>query len=216
MKDFEETVALINERTGEKTTRLWDDVARAWLQIVDVHREPVSKWEEIYGQQFPKEEVAPVQPQKETKVKKVNDKPPKRDDLPKNVSKTEKTVPDENETVQEANVQQETLHNFAEEIPVPDPKPEEVIEETVSKETETEIPGQDNITEHSEWMPQGQEDAVNTKDDNVMRGYRAAVTNKLNRLQSLWNGDNEKKASMMLEVLEDLKWNLEMLEMEGE
>lgn len=216
MKDFEETVALINERTGEKTTRLWDDVARAWMQIVDVSREPVSKWEEIYGQQFPKEEVAPVQPQKETKVKKVNDKPPKRDDLPKNVSKTEKTVPNENETVQKANVEQETLHNFAEEIPVPDPRPEEVIEETVSKETETEIPGQDNITEHSEWMPQGQENDVNTKDDNVMRGYRAAVTNKLNRLQIIWNGDHEKKASLMLEVLEDLKWNLTMLEMEEE
>lgn len=216
MKDFEETVALINERTGEKTTRLWDDVARAWLQIVDVNREPVSKWEEIYGQQFPKEEVAPVQPQKETKVKKVNDKPSKRNDLPENVSKLEKTVPNENETVQEANEQQETLHDISEEIPVPDPKPQEVIEETVSKEPETEIPGQDNITEHSEWMPQEQENAVNTKDDNVMRGYRAAVTNKLNRLQIIWNGDNEKKASLMLDILEDLKWNLTMLEMEEE
>lgn len=220
MKDFEETVALINERTGEKQTRLWDDVARAWLQIVDVNREPASKWEEIYGKQFPKEEVAPVQPQKETKVKKVNDKPPKRNDLPENVSKPEKNVPNENEIVQKENVQagtQETLHDIAEEIPLPDPKPEEVIEEPVSEEPETEIPGQDNITEHSEWMPKQEHDnTANTKDDNVLRGYRAAVTNKLNRLQSLWNGDHEKKVSLMLDVLEDLKWNLTMLDLEEE
>lgn len=71
---------------------------------------------------------------------------------------------------------------------------------------EPDIPGQDTIENHEEWMP----------DDNQIRGYRAAVTNKLNKLQSLWSGDDPEKVSLMLEVIKNLKWNLEKLKEEPE
>lgn len=78
-KDYEETVSMINERTGEKETRLWDDLARAWMQIIKPDTEAKQNWGEIYEMHFPeKEEVAPVQPKKETKVVKVNPKKKKR------------------------------------------------------------------------------------------------------------------------------------------
>ncbi len=48
LKDYEETVALINERTGEKETKLWDDVARAWIQYIDIEQMPEKNWEAVY------------------------------------------------------------------------------------------------------------------------------------------------------------------------
>ena len=200
-KDYEETVSMINERTGEKETRLWDDLARAWMQIVKPDTEAKQNWEEIYEMHFPeKEEVAPVQPKKETKVVKVN---PKKKKTEKEAAKKPK------EAVSKADVQQSliqrTLHDEEPSIPKPDPipEPERVAEEDVEV-IEPDIPGQDTIENHEEWMP----------DDNQIRGYRAAVTNKLNKLQSLWSGDDPEKVSLMLEVIKN--WNLEKLKEESE
>lgn len=79
LKDYEDKISLVNERTGEKMQNSWDDLAEAWMRIIDRTKAPEKNWEIIYGQQFPKKaEVAPVQLKKETKkVVKVNEKPKK-------------------------------------------------------------------------------------------------------------------------------------------
>ena len=202
-KDYEETVSMINERTGEKETKLWDDLARAWTQIVKPDTEAKQNWEEIYEMHFPeKEEVAPVQPKKETKVVKVN---PKKKKTEKETTKKPKEAVSKTDVQQ--SLTQRTLHDEELSIPKPDPipEPERVAEEDVEV-IEPDIPGQDTIENHEEWMP----------DDNQIRGYRAAVTNKLNKLQSLWRGDDQEKVSLMLEVIKNLKWNLEKLKEEPE
>jgi hypothetical protein len=53
---------------------------------------------------------------------------------------------------------------------------------------------------------------VGTGKSNQVRGYKAAVTNNLNTLRSLWEGDNSRKIKLMLDVVEDLKWRLEQIQ----
>lgn len=212
VKDYEETVSLVNERTGEKEKKLWDDLAVAWIQIIDKSKSPEENWEEVYEQKFPKEEVAPVQQKKESKVAKVKPKPKKQQSEPKRSDKTGKP---ELQEVSPPNkdVEQQSLHDIEPSIPKPDPipEPEHVNEEDVEV-IEPQIHGQDTIENHSEWMPDQSEDVQQS--ENQTRGYKAAVTNKLNRLQNLWNGEQPEKIPLMLDVVTDLKWNLEKLKEE--
>lgn len=208
VKDYEETVSLINERTGEKEKKTWDDLAMAWIQIIEKTKSPKENWEEVYEQNFPKSEVAPVQQKKEPKVAKVNQKSKKQQstEIPKNepqekVGRELEEMP-ENRKSESIPNEEQTLHDVEPNIPEPDPIPEsEHVSEEDVEVIEPDIPGQDTIENHEEWMP----------DDNQIRGYRAAVTNKLKQLSNLWNGEQPEKVPLMLEVMEDLKWDLEKL-----
>lgn len=220
VKDYEEDVSLINERTGEKEKKTWDDLTMAWIQIIEKTKSPEENWEEVYEQNFPKSEVAPVQQKKEPKVAKVNQKPKKSApaEIPKNepqekVGREPEEVPENRESENIPNKEQ-TLHDVEPSIPEPDPipEPEHVSEEDVEV-IETEIPGQDTVENHREWMPDEIPDQNEQQaNENQLRGYRAAVTNKLNRLNNLWKGEHPEKISIMLDVMEDLKWDLEKLE----
>lgn len=77
---------------------------------------------------------------------------------------------------------------------------------------EPQIPGQDTVENHKEWMPDEIPDQNEQQANGQLRGYRAAVTNKLNRLNNLWKGEHPEKISIMLDVMEDLKWDLKKLE----
>lgn len=158
VKSFEETVTMVNERTGEKETRDWGEVAYAWNQIIDLEKTPEENWETVYGQSFPKKkEVAPVQPKKDTKVKKVNEKHKKKE-----VKQKESiTKISENDTKQEENAHEtwkdQTLHEYEETIPVPDPieeqqEPENIAEQE-QQEDNTPIEGQQSIEDMPEVMP---------------------------------------------------------------
>lgn len=144
LKDYEETVALINERTGEKETKLWDDVARAWIQYIDIEQMPEKNWEAVYKMAFPvkKEEVAPVQlPKEEKKVKKVNEKPASTS---KNGKKSDFDTP-KKETTEE---QKEENHNMTTQEPFmnePDVEKEvETVEEDPEEVDKYDLIGQYN------------------------------------------------------------------------
>ena len=199
-KDYEETVSMINERTGEKETKLWDDLARAWTQIVKPDTEAKQNWEEIYEMHFPeKEEVAPVQPKKETKVVKVN---PKKKKTEKETTKKPKEAVSKTDVQQ--SLTQRTLHDEEPSIPKPDPipEPERVAEEDVEV-IEPDIPGQDTVENHSEWMPDEQQSEEELK---------AAVSEELEALNDFWNGQYRRKAELMLGILREMQGNLEKLE----
>lgn len=165
VKDYEETVALVNERSGEKETRSWEDVARSWLKIIDIDSKPEENWESTYGQTFPKtEEVAPVQPKKEAKVKKVNETPKKVIETKKNDAKSEKSVQKTQESV-EKTPEQETLHAVEPSIPAPDPieqdpEDQEPAEEQTEEQQAENLPGQQDLeTDYKEVVPGN---AINT------------------------------------------------------
>lgn len=157
VKSFEETVTMVNERTGEKETRDWGEVAYAWNQIIDLEKNTEENWETVYGQSFPKkEEVAPVQQKKETKVKKVNEKPKKKEIK----QKESITKISENDTKQEENAHEtwkdQNLHEYEETIPEPDPmeEPQEhIAEQEEQQEDNTPIEGQQSIEDMPEVMP---------------------------------------------------------------
>lgn len=202
-----EAARIVNVRTGEKEAAGWETIGQQWKAITGSEE----KWERLYEESFPeKPVVAPVQQRKEPKVIKATE--PKKE-AKENLRQESAEKPEikENKDVPKTDVQQSlgqrTLHDEEPSIPKPDPipEPEHVAEEDVEV-IEPDIPGQDTIENHEEWMP----------DDNQIRGYRAAVSNKLNKLQRLWSGDSEEKITLMLDTLEGLKWNLEKLKEESE
>lgn len=194
-------------RSGEKEDTTWEIIRQQWEKIYGTKE----KWEELYGEKFPeKQEIAPVQQeapkpmQQSTEIQK--------DEPQEKVGQEPEEVPENKESESIPNKEQ-TLHDVEPSIPESDPipEPEHVSEEDVEV-IEPQIPGQDTIENHSEWMPDQSEDVQQS--DNQTRGYKAAVTNKLNRLQNLWNGEQPEKIPLMLDVVTDLKWNLEKLKEE--
>lgn len=199
----EEECHIVVTRTGEKEDTTWGDIGYQWKKIYGSKE----NWEEIYGEKFPeKEEIAPVQDTPKV-VKPVQ----QSTEIPKNepqekVGRELEEMPENRKSESIPNKEQ-TLHDVEPSIPEPDPipEPEHVSEEDVEV-IEPEIPGQDTVENHSEWMPDKTEDAQQSEEE-----IRAAVTEELESLSTFWNGQYNRKAELMLDVLEELKKNLEKL-----
>lgn len=199
----EEECHIVVTRTGEKEDTTWGDIGYQWKKIYGTKE----KWEELYGEKFPeKEEIAPVQD-----VPKVVKPVQQSTEIPKNepqekVGRELEEMPENRKSESIPNKEQ-TLHDVEPSIPEPDPipEPEHVSEEDVEV-IEPEIPGQDTVENHSEWMPDKTEDAQQSEEE-----IRAAVTEELESLSTFWNGQYNRKAELMLDVLEELKKNLEKL-----
>lgn len=84
MSDSEDTVSVINSRTGEKETFSWNDVKESWLRIIDPTKTAAEGWETVYGKTYPeKVKVAPVQqgkkkPKKQSKVVRAKPQAPEK------------------------------------------------------------------------------------------------------------------------------------------
>lgn len=168
MKAEEDTVKLINIRDSSAnetyTKQELEDALKKMLPDTDTWR---NAWESLYGEKLPAEKnaaVAPVQPKaaprKESKVI-----VPKKPEPEKSVSEVKETVSELKETVSETAQEEKkemTLNDVNPEIPAPDPKPieEDVPEEKtdVQQDTNEQIPGQDEIENHPEYMPEKKTD----------------------------------------------------------
>ena len=119
----EETACIVSTRTGEKTETGWGEIGQQWEKIHGTKEQ----WQQLYGDTFPENnEVAPVQPKKETKV--VKAKKPKEPEKPKEPPK------------------QQTIHSVEPSVPEPDPIPEESekaeMQGEAPEEPEQQLPGQ--------------------------------------------------------------------------
>lgn len=139
MKAEEDTVKLINIRDSSAnetyTKQELEDALKKMLPDTDTWK---NAWESLYSEKLPAEKnaaVAPVQPKA----------------APRKESKV--IVPKKPEM---------TLNDVNPEIPAPDPKPveEDVPEEKpdVQQDTNEQIPGQDEIENHPEYMPEKKTD----------------------------------------------------------
>ena len=175
MKAEEDTVKLINIRDSSAnetyTKQELEDALKKMLPDTDTWR---NAWVSLYGEKLPAEKnaaVAPVQPKaaprKESKVIVPKKPEPEKNvtDIPESVSKANETVSESKETVSEttqAEKKEMTLNDVNPEIPAPDPKPveEDVPEEKpdVQQDTNEQIPGQDEIQNHPEYMPEKKTD----------------------------------------------------------
>lgn len=219
ISDMSEYVKLINSRTGEKESYTWADVAAGWayagvLGLATEEQSGIECWEQRYERKYPITEKEIVKTKKELKVvkapnefKKPKVAPVQQESVPKNeenVSKEVKseTIPGEIVHVNEVSVQdiepiipgQTSIENdFPEYMPEPISEPE-VVAGVVEEEKK-------------------EENVINTESDKQsrLRGYKAAVTSNLNRLVMLWEGVNDNKISIMLDVVDDLKWRLNQI-----
>lgn len=166
-----EDVKLLNLRDASQNEKYnKEDVEKAFGKIFFNTGTWKESWEKEYGEILPAEKnaaVAPVQSKvaqrKESKVIVTKKQEPEKSvqNIPESVSKAQESVPESKETVSET-VQEEkkemTLNDVNPEIPVPDPKAieEDVPEEKpdVQQDTDEQIPGQDEIENHPEYMPE--------------------------------------------------------------
>lgn len=155
MKAEEDAVKLINIRDSSAnetyTKQELEDALKKMMPDTDTWGKA---WQSLYGEKLPAEKnaaVAPVQskaaPRKESKVI-----VPKKPEPEKSVPKSKENV---SKTVQKPEM---TLNDVNPKIPAPDPKPveEDVPEEKpdVQQDTNEQIPGQDEIENHPEYMPE--------------------------------------------------------------
>lgn len=188
-------------RSGEKEDTTWEIIRQQWEKIYGSKE----KWEELYGEKFSeKEEIAPVQQEAPKVVKPVQQSTEiPKDEPQENVGQKTEEVP-ENKESESIPKEEQTLHDVEPSIPEPDPipEPEHVSEEDVEV-IEPQIPGQDTVENHSEWMPDEQQSEEE---------LNAAVSEELEALNDFWNGQYNRKAELMLGILREMQGNLEKLE----
>ncbi len=166
MKAEEDAVKLINIRDSSANETYTKQELEDALKKMMPHTDTWGKaWESLYGEKLPAEKnevVAPVQPKaaprKESKVI-----VPKKPEPEKSVQNIPESVPESKENVSKTVQKPEmTLNDVNPEIPAPDPKPveEDVPEEKpdVQQDTDEQIPGQDEIENHPEYMPEKKTD----------------------------------------------------------
>lgn len=170
-----EDVKLLNLRDASQNEKYnKEDVEKAFGKIFFNTGTWKESWEKEYGEILPAEKnaaVAPVQSKaaqrKESKVIVTKKSKPEKSvqNIPESVSKVKESVPESKETVSEtaqAEKKEMTLNDLDPEIPAPDPKPveEDVPEEKpdVQQDTNEQIPGQDEIENHPEYMPEKKTD----------------------------------------------------------
>ena len=192
-------------RSGEKEDTTWEIIRQQWEKIYGSKE----KWEELYGEKFPeKEEIAPVQQETPKVVKPVQQSTEiPKDEPQEKVGQKPEEVP-ENKERESIPSKEQTLHDVEPSIPEPDPIPEpEHMSEEDAEVIEPQIPGQDTVENHSEWMPDEQQSEEELK---------AAVSEELEALNDFWNGQYNRKAELMLGILREMLGNLEKLEKDEE
>lgn len=158
VREDKDELKLINVRDeSDKRTYTKQDIVDAFCSIFEVGSAKES-WSSTYCEDYPeeKEEVAPVQPiRKESKVVKAKE-PEKKEKLKKEEPRKENPAGQ-----QSPEAETMTLHDIQEDLPAPNPAPEEETENEEQPETENapeqQLPGQDNIMNHPEYMPDTQE-----------------------------------------------------------
>lgn len=145
-------IVIVDLRTSEKKHYTWEEMQNAWNIITAAGLDARSAWEATYYSKWPiapEEKIAPVQPPKKDINKKRESKVQKAS---ANISKeSEKLI---NTPLGE--LKQLSLHEVKSTIPEPSQKDEsqDITEMAQSGEEsqEEQIPGQDNILNHPEWL----------------------------------------------------------------
>jgi hypothetical protein len=244
LRDDEDEVTLVNERTGEKETGTWEDIEQAWIVRMIYEMTAEKSWEKFYGQPFP--EVAPVQPEK--KVVKVNSEPAKpHKQQPeenfkqgKDENPVEQTIKDWETRMSESAKPQETqaAEDLAEKSEEPaesmqqyEPtvqqptEPEEQTTEEQTKEqqsepTEQQLPGQMSVEDFPECMPTPT--ISRAEFDQKSDEYKIAIVLNVSDVPNMiGNKEWEKTREMlrnMLSIVDKLEalYNMEVVEDEEE
>lgn len=155
LKLSEQEIRLINVRSQEKEDFIWQQLERALRNLMDFTKNAKESWEKQYGEKLPEKEHLEDKPEKKPARVQKTKKPEKK--KPDQVEKVDNSVDKSQETAVEEKEELRTESTS----PEPDsqtPKSEseniEKCQETAQLEPDTQIPGQDNIQNHPEYMPE--------------------------------------------------------------
>ena len=122
---------------------------------------PEESWEKRYGEKFPKEEPKETKPEKkQPKVQKAKKPKTVLGKVDNCVDKSQKIAVEQKEGKEREN----TSSNMQLEEPKTESENVEKSQETALEETEPQIPGQDNIINHPEYMPKPAEKPADQKE----------------------------------------------------
>lgn len=192
IQEGKDTISLVNVRDGEMENVPWTEVMETLGNMINTLLKPEINWECIYGERFPKEEVAPVQqditaPRKESKVVKAKESKPEPKKEPPVAAEPEEQLPG-----------QMDITDFKEALPEPGIIAEEDIE--VVEEQETGIP--------TPAKTMSEEDKKK-----VIASYKAGITSALHNVPRYMAAGNWTKVG---EMLMDAKWRVDKIqELEG-
>lgn len=154
LKLSEQEIRLINVRSQEKEDFIWKQLERALRNLMDFTKTAEESWEKQYGEKLPEKEHPEDKPEKRpAKVQKAK-KPEKKkldpvEKVDNSVDKCQKTAVEKKEELRTEST-----------LPKPDfqtsesqPENIEKCQETALPEPEPQIPGQDSIENHPEYMP---------------------------------------------------------------
>ncbi|MBQ7067025.1 MAG: hypothetical protein IJN92_09435 [Lachnospiraceae bacterium] len=212
IKDTAKDITLTNIRTDEKESYSWQQLIDVLKNIIIFAPGAKESWETVYGESFPKEEIAPVQPPKRKDPKVTKAKPEKKKqtaavqektvtETEENVSKQEEIVIKEPESVSE---QEETVTKES----------ESVSEENSSKHAEIQnteqIEGQTNIQDNfPQYMPdETKENDAPEGNSNMAAGYKAGITTAIRRIKEM---AEQERWQAVITATEDIKWRAEQL-----
>lgn len=217
IRESEEEVKLISMRdSSDKQAYIKAELVEAFKNLF-APGDAKTSWSNTYGEPFPekKEEVAPVQPKKESKVVKV--KPAETAKPTPKTSEPVKVEPKEPEHAVEPPESGETmtLHDVNSNLPAPDPIPQEETErfadvDKTEESEEQQLPGQYSIENYPEYMPDATEDeAVKLQ----KRAYEIGAMT-LSASLNVWKDksmpleaiqSNKKRAEELVEILGKLE-----------
>ncbi|MDE7436688.1 MAG: hypothetical protein K2N01_12840 [Lachnospiraceae bacterium] len=184
-------IEMLQVRMGEKEHVTWQQFIHDLIRTFG-GRASKEVWEEIYGEPFKRPE--PPKEKKKPEVAPVQPKPTQ-----KSASKQPESEPI---TKESAPVIPEGHQADTEEIPG---------QTSIEKDFKEYMPGEPEVvTGEIVENTESEEDGL-AAGDNVIRGYKAAITADLRKLQSIWDSKDPNKVTAMLEITKNLEWRLERI-----
>lgn len=154
LKLSEQEIRLINVRSQEKENFIWKQLERALRNLMDFTKTAEESWEKQYGEKLPEKEHPEDKPEKRpAKIQKAKKPEKKKPDpvekVDNSVDKCQKTAVEEKEEP----CTESTLPKSDFQTSESQPENTEKSQETALPELEPQIPGQDSIENHTEYMP---------------------------------------------------------------
>lgn len=155
LKLSEQEIRLINVRSQEKEDFIWQQLERALRNLMDFTKNAKESWEKQYGEKLPEKEHLEDKPEKKpARVQKAKKPEKKKPDpvekVDNSVDKCQETAVEEKEELRT----ESTSPKPDSQTPKSEPENIEKCQETAQTESEPQIPGQDNIQNHPEYMPE--------------------------------------------------------------
>lgn len=173
----ESEISIINARTNEKTSRTWEEMLVEWMLLFTSHEWGCEEtYKELYGIDFPKKEVAPVQLEKKEAPKPKTDN--KKVKTPAKPVKKEEPKVEVKEDVEEE-LKAEMMPEEIKEEPEEVEKLDEESVEVIHPEEKSIFDDEDFINTYNEWLRANDNFILNVRKrdkSNILTNLHTSIT----------------------------------------